>query len=110
MGKYKPSGVIYVAGQKFHVEAPVVNFTEGPKWDATAKTCLPTDNNGMRLCTSPEGFPSTVAYNQRYALRPALRHYGEHPPLDAVKAVIKQFVVHHDGCSSSDMCFDVLQN
>ncbi len=110
MGKYRPSGVIYVAGQKFHVEAPVVNFTEGPRWDATAKTCLPTDNDGMRLCTSPEGFPSTVNYNQRYALRPALRHYGEHPPLEAVKAVIKQFVVHHDGCSSSDMCFDVLQN
>jgi len=32
------------------------------------------------------------------------------PPLDAVKAVIKQFVVHHDGCSSADMCFSVLQN
>ena len=32
------------------------------------------------------------------------------PPLDAVKAVIKQFVIHHDGCTSADMCFTVLQN
>jgi hypothetical protein len=51
-------------------------------------------------------------YTQRYSTRPALRRYGGgfHAPLDAVKAVIKQFVIHHDGCSTADMCFSVLQN
>jgi hypothetical protein len=27
-----------------------------------------------------------------------------------VKSAIRQFVVHHDGCTSADMCFSVLQN
>ena len=35
---------------------------------------------------------------------------GEDAPYDAVKSVIKQFVIHHDGCASADMCFNVLQN
>ena len=43
-------------------------------------------------------------------MRRRCARYGMNPPLDAVKAVIKQFVVHHDGCSSADMCFSVLQN
>jgi hypothetical protein len=35
---------------------------------------------------------------------------GLNPSYEAVKATIKQFVIHHDGCSTSDMCFSVLHN
>ena len=50
---------------------------------------------GASLASEP------VAKTQRYAVRPSLRSVpksngGLNPSYDAVKAVIKQFVVHHD--------------
>jgi N-acetylmuramoyl-L-alanine amidase len=107
----KPSGNLIIAGQVFHVDAPVVNWREPPYWDATREFCMPTVTDPAPACKAgvPYG-PLPMPYTKRYALRPALRHYGMNPPLDAVKAVVKQFVVHHDGCSNSDMCFSVLQN
>ena len=107
----KPSGNLIIAGQVFHIDAPVVNWREPPYWDATREFCMPTVTDPAPACKAgvPYG-PLPSPYTKRYALRPALRHYGMNPPLDAVKAVVKQFVVHHDGCSTSDMCFSVLQN
>ena len=107
----RPSGNLIIAGQVFHVDAPIVNWREPPYWDATREFCMPTVTDPAPACKAgvPYG-PLPSPYTKRYALRPALRHYGMNPPLDAVKAVVKQFVVHHDGCSTSDMCFSVLQN
>lgn len=107
----KPSGNIIIGGQVVHIDAPVVNFREPPYWDATREYCIPTVTDPAPACKAgvPYGnLPSP--YTRRYAFRPALRRYGNNPPPDAVKAVIKQFVVHHDGCNSSDMCFSVVQN
>ncbi|HEY1558250.1 MAG TPA: N-acetylmuramoyl-L-alanine amidase [Kofleriaceae bacterium] len=112
MSTWKPSGNVYIAGQKFHIDAPVINWTEGPRWDATSLECIPTQTDPTPGCVGgfPHG-PPPLTYNRRYALRPALRSFGDKmPPLEAAKAVIKQFVIHHDGCSSADMCFSVLQN
>ncbi len=108
----KPSGNLIIAGQTFKTDAPVINFREPPFWDATREVCQPTLTDPSPVC-KPGGVPYgnlPKPYTKRYALRPALRRYGMNPPLDAVKSVIKQFVVHHDGCSSADMCFSVLQN
>jgi N-acetylmuramoyl-L-alanine amidase len=107
----KPSGNLIIAGQTFHIDAPVINFREPPFWDATREYCLPTETDPAPPCKGgvPYGKLPTP-YTRRYSTRPMLRRYGTNPPLDAVKAVIKQFVVHHDGCSSADMCFAVLQN
>jgi N-acetyl-anhydromuramyl-L-alanine amidase AmpD len=108
----RPSGNLIIAGQVFHVDAPIVNFREPPYWDATREVCVPTVTDPAPAC-KPGGVPYgnlPAPYTKRYALRPALRRYGMNPPLDAVKAVIKQFVVHHDGCNTSDMCFSVLHN
>lgn len=114
----RPSGTVYIAGQPFHTSAPIVNMYEGPRWDATQTVCIPTGTDPAPACR-PGGVPygeiNVAAYTanpRRYSLRPALRSYGfgKMPPLDATKAVIKQFVLHHDGCSSADMCFSVLQN
>ena len=108
----KPSGNLIIANQQFHTEAPIINFREPPFWDATREVCQPTLTDPAPAC-KPGGVPYgnlPHPYTKRYALRPALRRYGMNPPLEAVKAVIKQFVVHHDGCNSADMCFSVLQN
>ena len=115
---HRPSGVVYIAGQPVHIDAPVVNFRDPPFWDATKEYCIPTATEAVPKCEGvvPYGNVDKAAYAKnpkRYSSRPALRSYyssGKQPPLEAVKAVIKQFVVHHDGCNSSDMCFNVLQN
>ena len=107
----KPSGNLIIAGQVFHIDAPVINFREPPYWDSTKEYCMPTETDPHPACKAgvPYGKLPTP-YTKRYSTRPMLRRYGGNPPIDAVKSVIKQFVIHHDGCSSADMCFAVLQN
>lgn len=108
----KPNGNLIIAGQTFKIDAPVINFREPPFWDATREVCQPTATDPVPPC-KPGGIPYgklPKPYTKRYSTRPMLRRYGMNPPLDAVKAAIKQFVIHHDGCSSADMCFSVLQN
>jgi hypothetical protein len=107
----RPSGNLIIAGQVFHIDAPVVNWREPPYWDATKETCIPTTTDPNPACVGGVPYGKLPApYTKRYSLRPTLRRYGMNPPLDAVKSVIKQFVVHHDGCNTADMCFSVVQN
>ena len=91
----------------------MINWREPPYWDATREVCQPTITDSRPPCL-PGGMPygklPMGPYTKRYSFRPRLRHYGMNPPYEAVKASIRQFVVHHDGCNSSDMCFSVLQN
>ncbi|HUJ62086.1 MAG TPA: N-acetylmuramoyl-L-alanine amidase [Kofleriaceae bacterium] len=116
----RPSNKIIIAGREIPVDAPVVNFRDPPYWNATLPFCIPTASELDPHCR-PGGVPSgavdVAAYTKnprRYAYRPQLASYysspGKEPPIEAAKAVIKQFVVHHDGCNSAEMCFDVLQN
>ena len=107
----KPSGNLIIANQTFHVDAPIINYREPPFWDATKEVCIPTLTDPSPPCKA--GVPFALPkgpYTRRFALRRPLQRYGMNPPLDAVKAVIKQFVIHHDGCATADMCFSVLQN
>jgi N-acetylmuramoyl-L-alanine amidase len=120
----RPSGDLIVAGQRIHLpDVPIINWTQPPYWDATKEVCIPTITdpnpsaqappNCSGLKQVPYGKLPLGPYTQRLSTRPALRSYyssGKTPPIDAVKAVIKKFVVHHDGCNSADMCFSVLQN
>jgi N-acetyl-anhydromuramyl-L-alanine amidase AmpD len=113
MGKFPISGNIIIAGQTFHTSAKVSNWLDSG-WNAKSPNCIPTETERNPPCKPGAGgqFPYDAKFQslQRYSLRPALRRYGENPPIEAVKAIIKQFVVHHDGCASSDMCFNVLHN
>jgi N-acetyl-anhydromuramyl-L-alanine amidase AmpD len=107
----KPSGNLIIAGQTFKIDAPVINFREPPFWDATREYCIPTQTDPSPPCKGGVPYGSLpTPYTKRYSTRPMLRRYGANPPLEAVRSVIKQFVLHHDGCSSADMCFAVLQN
>lgn len=116
----RPSGNLIIGGQTFHVDAPVINWREPPYWDATLEYCVPTETEASPPC-KPGGVPyeTPATYGvvkppyRRYAYRPALRSLyerGGHPNYEQTKAVIRQFVVHHDGCATADMCFSVLQN
>lgn len=111
----RPRGNLIIGGQVFNVDAPVVNWHDNG-WDATSRYCIPTLNDSGGQCRpagggqEPYGVPLQPPgrpYVNRYALRPGL---GRNPTYDAVKGTIKQFVLHHDGCTSADMCFSVLQN
>ncbi len=109
----KPSGNLIIGGQTFKTDAPIVTWREPPYWDATREVCMPTLSDPNPPC-KPGGVPYGLLpmgpYTRRYSFRPRLRHYGMNPPYEAVKASIKQFVIHHDGCNTADMCFSVLQN
>ncbi|CAN5860769.1 hypothetical protein BH11MYX3_BH11MYX3_05370 [soil metagenome] len=115
MGKYRPSNTLIIANQTFKVDAPIVTFQDPPFWNATSHACFSTDTDPRPPCipgkdgSVPYG-KLPKPYTQRYMVRPALRRYGNNPPMEAVKSVIRQFVVHHDGCASSDMAFSVMQN
>lgn len=111
----RTSGNLIIANQVFKIDAPLINYLEPPFWDATKEYCEPTMTEAAPKCVggAPYGLVGVGPYTKRYSTRPALRSYysnGKSPPLEAVKAVIKQFVIHHDGCTSADMCFNVLQN
>lgn len=112
MGRFRPSGNVIIANQTFRTDAPIVTWVESG-WNAKSPYCIPTETESRPACIPAAGGQYPYAgpkVLQRYSLRPSLRRYGDNPPLEAVKSVIRQFVVHHDGCASADMCFNVLQN
>ncbi|MEJ7600302.1 MAG: N-acetylmuramoyl-L-alanine amidase [Kofleriaceae bacterium] len=126
--KYQPSGNLIIGGTVFKTEAPIVNFTEGPKWDAKSQRCFQTETEpgALSRCTfTPEGNhypygknkawkggqPITIRSQPRNPLRriPGTNN-GRDARYEHAKGVIKQFLIHHDGCATADMCFTVLQN
>lgn len=107
-----PSGEVIIANTTFKVDAPVINYRQPPYWNASLEVCIPSETNMRPQCAEgryPYG-KLPKPYTKRYALRPMLRAYRDRPPLAAAQAAITQFVLHHDGCTSADMCWNVLQN
>jgi len=108
----RQSGKVIIAGQQFQIDAPLINFQEPPFWNATNEFCMSTATEANPRCL-PGGVPYGKLphpYTKRYSLRGPLRRYGMNPPLDAVKSVIRQGLIHHDGCNPAEMCFNGLQN
>jgi N-acetylmuramoyl-L-alanine amidase len=107
-------GELIIAGRRFNIDAPLKNMYE-TGWDATIERCVPMKPGGLTKCEASGGISafSEKAKNRgarRYSTRPALRRYGNNPPLEAVRAVIRQFVIHHDGLYDSAICWHVLHN
>ena len=106
----------------FKTEAPIVNFTEGPRWDATSQRCFITETEPRALSRcefSPDGNHFPYGKNKawkdgkpilmRSAARNPLRRIpgtdnGKKARYEHAKGVIKQFLIHHDGCATADMC------
>jgi hypothetical protein len=116
----RPSGNLIIGGREVHIGAKVVNWQDDAHWNAASEYCIVTNTDPAPKCpSSPTGKqfpygPPPIPYTQRYSTRPNLRtakwNNGMSPSYDAVRSTIKQFVVHHDGCTTADMCFSVLQN
>ena len=100
-------GKIWIAGQGFDVDAKVVRWDEGPRYNAHATTCINTDK-----CTDGKPFGDKAKNRavNRFRFRPALQRYREGVSVAAAQAVIRQFVLHLDGCKDAEMCFHVLHN
>lgn len=105
-------GQLIIAGQEIVDLGPKFrNWTE-TGWNATIEGRI----SQFGQFIGPGGATGADAKNtgsRRYASRPALRKFGAFPnlpKLEAVQAVIKKFVLHHDGVSSSAICWDVLHN
>src|SRR5262245_52533695 len=104
-------GSLIIGGKEVHDFGPKFKNWHETGWDATVEGCVQTMNacNGLL----PYGQPPANNGIRRYALRPSLRRLGDpkNPPkFDAVRAVIKKFVLHHDGVDSAKSCWNVLQN
>ena len=102
-------GSLIVAGKAFRIDAPVINMYEGPRWDASKEVCI----NPSHPCIGgsiPFGFEGGKTRTHRFWYRPQLRRYRDKPPVEAARQVVRQFVVHHDGCPSAKVCFNVLHN
>jgi len=104
-------GELIIANTPFPVDwDKFVNWHESG-WNATIPDCVRAGDIAT-TCTGPTPF-SPKAKNRsvkRFSTRPALRRYGMNPPLEAAQAVIRQFVIHHDGLMNAAQCFHVLQN
>jgi N-acetyl-anhydromuramyl-L-alanine amidase AmpD len=102
-------GKIWVAGVGFEVDAKVVRWDQGPGFNARAEACI----RSHQSCPGgvlPYSRKKPVSRRNRTALRPSLRSLRDNPSLSAAQAVIRQFVLHHDGCPDAASCFNVLHN
>jgi N-acetylmuramoyl-L-alanine amidase len=108
------SGEIVIGGKRFNIGWPVVNFMDDRNFNAHTEACV----NPSQVC--PGGIFPFAQYRspkQRAAgqsatmrkMRYRWRRISEHT-YSAAQAVIKQFVVHLDGCADAEMCFNVLHN
>lgn len=99
---------IWIAGKPFPIETRVVSWNDPGGLNAHLYRCT-THPRPFRPC--PGGiypFSEHVSRRKyRFLKRPGMR--GEWS-LAAAQGVIKQLVVHHDGCKSAKMCFNVLHN
>lgn len=105
-------GSLIIAGQRVQEMGPKYLDWTLTGLDATKEFRVSQD--GLPLgAGGATGVGAKNTGSRRYATRPALRKYGPFPnlpKLDAVQGVVKKFILHHDGVSSSKICWDVLHN
>ena len=84
---------IIIAGQPYDVGRPVVLWCDSDRgFDAYSETCVEKDAAASRCCRSRF---------KRYGARK-----GVHPGnLTDLRGVVRQLVLHHDGCVNSRSCF-----
>ena len=94
---------IIICGQRYDVGRRVVTFEDDPMF--SAYTLHRTDKPSEVYPFAPaKGLGGMAA---RYRER---RLIGSDRSLGRLQQVLRQFVVHHDGCKDSRMCFQVLHN
>jgi N-acetylmuramoyl-L-alanine amidase len=98
-----PTSSIIICGQQFDVGQRVITFQEDAK--INAYTPHRTDDPSKIPPFQPaKGMAGAV---ERWRPR---RLIGSDRSLERLKQVLRQFVIHHDGCQDSRTCFQVLHN
>ena len=100
---------IWVAGVGFDVETNVVRWDDRGGFNAMLTRCT-TNPRPTQPCRGGGVYPYSEHVPKRarrYRERPAMR--GEFN-LAAAQGVIRQFILHHDGCPNARVCFNVLHN
>jgi N-acetylmuramoyl-L-alanine amidase len=84
---------ILAAGQPFDVGRPVVLWSDPEGFNGYARDCIESAyREASKCCRTP-----FYRFNQRHGLAERT--------LPALQAVVKQVVLHHDGCVNSRSCF-----
>ncbi len=94
---------IIICGKRYDIEHPVVTFEDEGGYNAYIPHRL--DNIGEIYASHPA--PGLEQRATRYRLR---RSMGQTNSLSRLKKVMRQVVIHLDGCMSARMCFHVLHN
>ncbi|MCU1283307.1 MAG: N-acetylmuramyl-L-alanine amidase, negative regulator of AmpC, AmpD [bacterium] len=94
---------IIICGQRFDVGQKVVTFEDDP--GISAYTPHRTD----KPSEIPPFAPAKGMAGIRDRWRPR-RLIGSDRSIERLRQVVRQFVVHHDGCQDSRTCFQVLHN
>ncbi|MDB4967203.1 MAG: N-acetylmuramyl-L-alanine amidase, negative regulator of AmpC, AmpD, partial [Myxococcales bacterium] len=94
---------IIVCGQRYDVGQRVITFEDDPS--ISAYTAHRTDKPSEVVPFAPA--KGMAGISQRWRPR---RLTGGDRGLERLKQIVRQFVVHHDGCQDSRTCFHVLHN
>jgi hypothetical protein len=98
-----PGSSIIVCGKKYDIGQRVVTFEDDPGVNAYTphRTDKPSEVPPFQPAKGMAGI------RDRWRQR---RLIGADRSIDRLKQVVRQFVVHHDGCQDSRTCFQVLHN
>jgi N-acetylmuramoyl-L-alanine amidase len=98
-----PGSSIIVCGKRYDVGQRVVTFEDDALINAY------TEHRTDKPSEIPPFAPAKGMAGVTRRWRPR-RLIGGDRSLERLKQVVRQFVVHHDGCQDSRMCFNVLHN
>jgi N-acetyl-anhydromuramyl-L-alanine amidase AmpD len=98
-----PNSSIIICGQRYDVGQKVITFQDDPSINAY------TPHRTDKPSEVPPFAPAKGMAGVRDRWRPR-RLIGSDRSIERLRQVVRQFVVHHDGCQDSRTCFNVLQN
>jgi hypothetical protein len=94
---------IIICGQRYDVGQRVITFQDDPSINAY------TPHRTDKPSEVPPFAPAKGMAGARDRWRPR-RLIGADRSIERLRQVVRQFVVHHDGCQDSRTCFQVLHN
>lgn len=103
-----PSGLIIICGRAYNIGWPVVNWFDNPAFSAYRLGCY-KGKDGVPAGLLPFA-PAKGLGKSPYRYRERRLMGGQRQDLRRLQDIIRQFVVHHDGCASSADCFHVLHD
>lgn len=98
-----PGSSIIICGQRYDVGQKVITFEDDPSINAY------TPHRTDKPSEVPPFAPAKGMAGVRDRWRPR-RLIGGDRSIERLRQVVRQFVVHHDGCLDSRTCFNVLHN